>query len=179
MSSDRHKCLRVLVFGAGAIGTYVGGSLLLSGHEVTFLERAEIAATLYQRELHLNLNGIEHHHPATEIVSNMAEAMALKPFDFAIFALKSFDTSSALESLRPFARDLPPILCLQNGVENETALASVLGTEKIIAGSVTTAVGRRDIGNITVERLRGIGIAANHPISEILVNAMNDAGLNA
>ena len=30
--------MRVLVFGAGAIGTYIGGSLALSGEEVVFLD---------------------------------------------------------------------------------------------------------------------------------------------
>ena len=38
--SDR---LSVLSIGAGAIGTYIGGSLALKGHQVVFAEREETA----------------------------------------------------------------------------------------------------------------------------------------
>ena len=41
-----HPPLRVLSFGAGAIGTYIGGSLALQGHPVVFLEKPEIVARL-------------------------------------------------------------------------------------------------------------------------------------
>ena len=47
--------LNWLVFGAGAIGTYIGGSLLLHGHQVTFLEQASVAAEIRQRGLRLQL----------------------------------------------------------------------------------------------------------------------------
>ena len=39
-------CLQVLSIGAGAIGTYIGGSLALQGHDVAFLERPNIADEL-------------------------------------------------------------------------------------------------------------------------------------
>ncbi len=38
--------LKVLVFGAGAIGTYIGGSLVLAGHTVVFLEQPGAAEEL-------------------------------------------------------------------------------------------------------------------------------------
>ncbi|HEX7433758.1 MAG TPA: 2-dehydropantoate 2-reductase N-terminal domain-containing protein, partial [Anaerolineaceae bacterium] len=41
--------LRFLIFGAGAIGTYIGGSLALAGHNVIFFERPEIALRLRER----------------------------------------------------------------------------------------------------------------------------------
>jgi 2-dehydropantoate 2-reductase len=44
---------------------------------------------------------------------------------------------------------------------------------------VTTAVGRKGAGSIVVERLRGIGIASNHPLSAALLAAANQAGLRA
>ena len=43
------------VLWAGAIGTYIGGSLALDGHAVTFLERPAIVADLSQRGLDLKL----------------------------------------------------------------------------------------------------------------------------
>jgi 2-dehydropantoate 2-reductase len=45
--------MRFLIFGAGAIGTYIGGSLALAGQDVVFLERAEVAEELSRRGLSL------------------------------------------------------------------------------------------------------------------------------
>jgi len=47
--------LNVLVFGAGAIGTYIGGSLSSAGHHVVFLEQPGTAQELRIRGLQLDL----------------------------------------------------------------------------------------------------------------------------
>jgi 2-dehydropantoate 2-reductase len=172
--------MHFLIFGAGAIGTYIGGSLALSGQPVTFLELPEVAEGLRARGLRLRLEGAEHALPQPQIAASLPEALASGPFDAAVFALKSNDTRSALESLAPFAgKDLPPILCLQNGVENEPALAAVLGSENVIAGTVTSAIGRNGPGDITLERKRGVGVALGHPLSPRLAEALSAASLNA
>jgi 2-dehydropantoate 2-reductase len=173
------KPLNVLSFGAGAIGTYIGGSLALDGNQVIFLERPEIAAELSQRGVQLTISDQTRAIPHPLVAGSLAEALEMGPLDVALFALKSFDTESALESIAPLADRFPPILCLQNGVENEAALAEVLGSEQVIAGTVTSAIGRRAAGNIVLERLRGMGVAAGHTLSERLVTALSQAGLNA
>ena len=43
--------LKVLSFGAGAIGTYIGGSLALAGHPVVFVEQPAVVEELRQRGL--------------------------------------------------------------------------------------------------------------------------------
>jgi len=171
--------LNILSFGAGAIGTYIGGSLALHGNRVVFLERPEVAEELSQRGLQLTVDGQTHAIPHPLVASTIEEALEMGPLDVALFALKSFDTRPALEAIAPLAEKFPAVLCLQNGVENETTLAQVLGPEKVIAGSVTSAIGRRAAGNILLERLRGMGVAAGHPLSTTLVTALNQAGLNA
>ena len=102
------------------------------------------------------------------IVSSLEEALRYGPFDVALFALKSFDTAAALEGIKPFADKMPPILCLSNGVSNEPAIAEALGNDKVIYGTVTSAIGRRGAGDIVLERLRGVGVAKGHPLSEKL-----------
>ena len=74
---------------------------------------------------------------------------------------------------------MPPVLCLQNGVDNEPAIAAVLGAEKVIYGTVTSAIGRKGVGNIVLDKLRGVGIGAGNPLSERLVKVFDQAGLNA
>ncbi len=174
-----YKKLNILSIGAGAIGTYFGGSLALKGHKLVFLDRPKVAKELSSGKLTLNLNGSEFEINNPTVVGSIEDALKHGPFDIALFALKSFDTVSALESLAPFADKLPPFLCLSNGVENELEIIRYLGTGKAIYGTVTTAVGRRGPGNIIVEKLRGMGVEAGHDISEILVSAMNEAGLKA
>jgi 2-dehydropantoate 2-reductase len=171
--------LQTLVFGAGAIGTYIGGSLVLAGHPVVFLERLDVVNELRVRGLLLALPDGEAHIPSLRLASSIEEAIAQGPYDVAIFALKSYDTRAALESLAPHRQILPPILCLQNGVDNEIALAAVLGEDKVIAGTVTSSIGRRAAGDIILERKRGMGVAAGHPLSPSLAAALDIAGLNA
>ncbi len=171
--------LSVLVFGAGAIGTFIGGCLALHGQRVIFLERPEIAEEIRRRGLRLSLEGSEYRLPSPMVTGSLGEALGLGPLDVAVFALKSNDTRAALDMMAPLNPQMPPILCLQNGVENEPALASVLGTERVIPGSVTSAIGRRAAGDIVLERRRGMGLASGHPLSQRLAAALNQAGLNA
>jgi 2-dehydropantoate 2-reductase len=171
--------LNWLVFGAGAIGTYVGGNLILHGQNVVFLEQPEAVAPLKEHGLKLNILGQEHHILHPDVYSSLPDVLALATFDVAVFALKSFDTPSALEMLRPYSTTLPPVLCLQNGVENEPALEAVLGKNKVIAGTVTSAIRRRAVGDILLERLRGVGVSEGHPTSLKIAQALSDAGLNA
>jgi 2-dehydropantoate 2-reductase len=170
---------RLLVFGAGAIGTYVGGSLALQGHEAVFIERPEIAGVLRQRGLRLQRGEKKEALPNPTIVDSLAKALELGPFDAGVFALKSFDTRRALEEMFPLRDRIPPILCLQNGVENELLIANALGDDKVIAGTVTSAIRRKEAGDVQVERLRGMGIVAGHPLSSSLASALNESGLNA
>jgi 2-dehydropantoate 2-reductase len=169
--------LRFLCFGAGAIGTYIGGSLALCGQEVIFLERPELAPGLRERGLHLRRDGQEEHIPNPTVVSSLDEALTQGPFDAAILAVKSFDTADLVHALAPYSIAVPPVVCLQNGVENEALLASVLGDEKVIPATVTTAIGRTKAGAVSVERLRGVGLCSDHRLASSLAVAMELAGL--
>lgn len=180
--------LKILSFGAGAIGTYIGGSLALAGEQVVFVEQPAVAEELRQRGLRLdltidkrrNLKEASVINPSAFVVAgSLEDALRYGPFDVALFALKSFDTPAALEGMKPFIEKLPPILCLSNGVDNEPAIANVLGSDKVIPATVTSAIGRRGVGDIVLEKLRGVGIATTHPLSDRLLAAANSAFLNA
>ncbi len=180
--------LKVLAFGAGAIGTYIGGSLTLAGHQVVFVEQPKVAEELHQRGLRLDLTLDKRRQtkdafrvdPASfVVVSTLEEALRYGPFDVALFALKSFDTQAALEGIKPYADKLPAFLCLSNGVSNEAMIAEALGKDKVIYGTVTSAIGRRAVGDIVLERLRGVGIAKGHSLSQRLNSAFNSAYLNS
>ena len=170
--------LQILTLGAGAIGTYIGGSLALAGHKVVFVERPEVAREIQSRGLKLTMDGSEHPILEPQVVGSLEDALALGEFDVIIFALKSYHTPTFISSLPASSSTLPAILCLSNGVDNEPALMDALGENHVIAGTVTTSIGRSAAGDITLERLRGIGVAAGHPLSKRIAEAFREAGLN-
>jgi len=187
-SNKINNKMKVLSFGAGAIGTYIGGSLALAGHQVVFVEQGKMVDELRQKGMRLDLTLDERRKTkdahlldssAFVIVSSLEEALRYGPFDVALFALKSFDTQAALEGIKPFADKMPPILCLSNGVSNEPAIAEALGKDKVIYGTVTSAIGRRGAGDIALEKLRGVGVAKGHALSEHLNSALDKAFLNS
>jgi 2-dehydropantoate 2-reductase len=187
------RILNVLSIGAGAIGTYIGGSLALQGHSLTFIERPEVIPELKRRGLRITKAKTKNNSGekcSTSVIqpnelnflSSIKEALYTGKYDIALYALKSYDTPAFLSNLRneiPDPKKFPTILCFSNGVGNEPALSSELGSEQVLAGTVTSAIGRRDIGDIVIEKERGIGVADTHPIASILIDALNQAGLNA
>lgn len=171
--------LRFLCFGMGAIGTYIGGSLAAAGYPVSFIERPE--SPIFKGKKALRIGTPE----GVKIVSNyqvchsLEEALKIGEFDITLLAVKSFDTHSVLESISPFADRFPIVLCLQNGVENEPMLESLLGQGRVIGASIATAVGKNGPGDVFVQKMRGLGIESTNPISTRLIEAFNNAGLRA
>src|SRR5512145_3100578 len=99
LSNPLNGKLKILKFGAGAIGTYIGGSLALAGHQVVFLERPARVDELRARGLRLNLtlddrrkskDAFRIDSPAFMLVPSLENSLRYGPFDVAIFALKSF-----------------------------------------------------------------------------------------
>ncbi|HEY4692341.1 MAG TPA: 2-dehydropantoate 2-reductase [Bellilinea sp.] len=171
--------LKLLIFGAGAIGTYIGGSLLASGQKVVFFDRPESAAQIDANGLRLVIGEQSTRFENPEVKTTPEAALQAGPFDAALVAVKSFDTAALAQQFAHLKDQFPPILCMQNGVENESVLGAVFGVDNIIAGTLTSAIGKPAPGTAVLERLRGIGIAAGHPVSERLVDQFNHAGLNA
>jgi len=171
--------VKFLCFGMGAIGTYIGGSLLLAGYPVSFIERPEAIEKAKANGLSLQLKDGTHKIDSVMIYSSLDEALQESEYDVALVAVKSFDSVSVAETIRPYSSKFPTLLCLQNGVENEAVYEDILGKERIIGASIGTAVSKTGIGKIAVEKMRGIGIESANPLSSIIIQAFCDAGLNA
>lgn len=176
MTNPSTNPLSVLSFGAGAIGTYIGGSLALSGNKVVFIERPKTAPQI--KSLTLTIDGENKIIENPIVTASFEEALQHGPFDIALFALKSFDTENVLMNLVAHSAQVPPILCLQNGVENEDKIAEILGQDKVIHATITSSVGKAGLGKIILERFRGVGISGDHPLSDRLAHAFAEAGLN-
>jgi 2-dehydropantoate 2-reductase len=171
--------LRVLCFGMGAIGTYIGGSLANSGCDVVFVERPEALKVDQLTNLRVRRPADEIFVQNIEIVSDIDALLATRNFDLAILAVKAFDTQGIIDNLVNSRANIPPILCLQNGVENERWIEEKLGKGAVIAGTITSAVSRLGLGDVKLEKLRGVGIETGTTLSEKIIDVFNQAGLNA
>jgi 2-dehydropantoate 2-reductase len=168
--------MNFLILGAGAIGIYIGGRLAEAGHGVTFIARPAAAEALRRAGVRVKFKGGEKAVREVSVFTSPAQAFADGSYDVLVLALKSFDTAAALSELQAVTSAPPPILCLQNGVDNESEIARTFGAERVIAGTVTTAVSLVQAGEIVVERERGVGLALGHALSLQIMEALAGAG---
>ncbi len=129
--------MRVLIFGAGALGSVIGG-LLSKGHEVHLVTRPGHAQAIRERGLRIEgvLNGV--FSLATHI--DMEDV----PQPDAIFVtVKAYDTKVALEALAPMARGARMVVSLQNGLTNLELFRAAL-PDKAVMG--VTSMGATLVG---------------------------------
>lgn len=109
--------MRYVIHGAGAIGGTIGAHLHRAGQEVVLIARGEHLAALRADGLRLaSPDGEET--LRIPVAATPAEA-AIGPEDRVILAMKTQDTLAALDDLVLAAPPEVPVLCAQNGVENE------------------------------------------------------------
>lgn len=111
--------MRFVVFGAGAVGGVVGGRLARAGHRVVLIARGEHGRVVAEHGL-----VVESPVGANTVPVPVAEdpgAVVWGDEDVVLLAMKSQDTTSALERLAASAPASIPVFCLQNGVANERA----------------------------------------------------------
>jgi 2-dehydropantoate 2-reductase len=111
--------VRLIVYGAGAIGGLIGALLSEHGQEVVLIARGRHAEVI-------RASGLVVASPSGSRVVEMAvvaepAAARIGPGDVILMAMKSQDTLSALVELTRVAPAATPVVCLQNGVENERA----------------------------------------------------------
>jgi 2-dehydropantoate 2-reductase len=133
----------VVVFGAGSLGSLVGG-LLAREHDVTLVGREPHVSAV--REAGLRIEG--------EIETTVYPAARLEApaaTDLAVVCVKAFDTPAAADALADV--DLGVCCSLQNGMGNEATLAGRVEAP-VLAGTCTYGALRPDPG---VVRCTGVG----------------------
>ena len=119
--------MRIAVMGAGAVGGYFGAPLARGGHEVVFIARGRHLEALRRDGLRvISPFGNLHiqHACFTDDTSDVGIA------DLILFCVKSYDTESAAESLRPMIGTDSAILSLQNGIDNAEKIARQRGEQR-------------------------------------------------
>jgi len=174
--------MRILIIGAGAIGTLIGAFLARAGEEVALIGRPAFVEAVDQAGLQVEQNDSRSWtiRPAA-LFSSVATALAAGPYDIAMLSVKAYDTTSVLAEMRASTAARPPLLSWQNGVGNEETLAAALGSQNVLAGILTTPVVLLSPGHIQVSRASfHCGVAPLHPalrpLRDDVVAAMKRAG---
>lgn len=128
--------LRLLIVGAGGIGGYYAARLLHAGHGVVLTARGAHLAALQENGLTVQYRDEMWSFPV-QAMDHSAVVARFRPddFDVVLVTLKSTATETMLAELGPWLyHGKVPVLSLQNGVDNEPALASLLGEHRVLGG---------------------------------------------
>ncbi|MDP9602134.1 UNVERIFIED_ORG: 2-dehydropantoate 2-reductase [Variovorax paradoxus] len=124
--------MKVAVMGAGAVGCYYGAMLARAGHEVMLIGRPSHVEAVDARGLRLETKAFDEH----VRVAASTEASAVQGADLVLFCVKSTDTESAAGQIRPHLAPGALVLTLQNGVDNDERVRSVLPRSNEVAAAV-------------------------------------------
>ncbi len=167
----------VLVFGAGAVGGYLGAKLaLLPNVSVTLLGRAAMAEAVNRAGIEVLEGG-----GATRSYPSAITAPAGSPYDIVILGTRTYDLGTALHDLPELVKESGFVLCMQNGVGSDDRIAQQVGEERTIAGTVTFRLRVARPG--VVERhgsSGGLALAAlpGCSVSPWVVDTFRDAGMD-
>jgi 2-dehydropantoate 2-reductase len=111
--------MRFVIYGAGAIGGVIGGRLHQHGHDVILIARGHNLAAISR-------SGLRIESPEDDVIIRAPvvgdpSEIEFEQDDLVVLAVKSQDTVAALTTLAACAPETVPIVCAQNGVENERA----------------------------------------------------------
>ena len=114
--------MRIAIVGSGGVGGYFGGRLAAAGVDVTFLARGAHLEALRTRGLRIESpNG----NPLFPHFLTTADPSTIGAVDVVFFAVKLYDTESAIPLLPPLIGPETVVIPFQNGVDSVDADAAV------------------------------------------------------
>lgn len=125
--------MRIAVMGSGAVGGYFGAKLAATGHEVTFIARAKHLEAMKAGGLRINSPNGDLYIRNARFTADPQQVGAV---ELILFCVKSYDTESAAQTIRPMASDQTTILSLQNGIDNPEKLARIYRGRQILPAVV-------------------------------------------
>ncbi len=174
--------MRVLVMGAGALGSAIGGFLANAGHAVALVGRpAHMGAIARQG---LRITGIwGDHRVRTLTAATGVEAFQPGGFDLILITVKSYDTRAAVEEVAPLV-DADTLVCsYQNGLGNAEIIAETVGWHRTVGARAIYGVWLPEPGTAEVTVIANptaLGVYSQDAPAErvrAIAQAMDDAGV--
>lgn len=121
--------MKIAIMAAGGLGSYYGALLAKDGHAVTFITRGA----------HFNAmraNGLVVKSPHGDVTIKPAQATDnpadVGIVDWILFSVKTYDTESAAQAMKPMIGANTTVVTFQNGVDNHDRIGEVVGKEHVI-----------------------------------------------
>jgi len=147
--------LSTLIFGAGAIGQWLGALLFSSDCQVQLHGRPRVAEEI-KKQGGIVLNGSS---PIDVPFSTSLEELRGSRFDTVIVTVKTFAVQSALEDLAQSGVEFEHLVSFQNGWGTEEFYLKTFPDHKLWALTTTRAVGMEGPGKLTPSSKGGLAIA--------------------
>lgn len=150
--------MKLMVLGAGAVGSWIGANLLKAGHDVVFLGRERFADAVRKDGLRVILPAGEPWRLAdVQVITDAAHAARFGPLDAVIVCVKAYDVEHAIADLQPcpaFAAHTV-VVAMQNGLGSEEAFSAAFGAGRVIAGTLTSPISLDKSNTVRLQRNRG------------------------
>jgi 2-dehydropantoate 2-reductase len=121
--------MKVAVMATGGVGGYYGALLARNGNEVTFIARGAHLKAIRENGLTVTSIDGDVSVKSAKATDNPAE---VGPVDWILFAVKTYDTETAAQAIRPMVGPNTTVVTFQNGVEGFDILAAAVGKEHVI-----------------------------------------------
>ncbi len=116
-----NKNMKIVFFGAGAIGQSVGGWIAPHHDNIYFLDRGDVAKTMKEKGITLfeQNKKDESNHVNVKVIDDISEA---RDADVIVIGVKNFSLDAVAKVIRDKLGDKPVVIAMQNGVENQKTL---------------------------------------------------------
>ncbi|MEU4286654.1 2-dehydropantoate 2-reductase [Kribbella sp. NPDC026596] len=166
--------MRIVVYGAGGIGCYVGGRLAATGAPVTFVGRQRMADVLAEHGLRLtDYLGAD---LRVDTVRYETSPAAAAEADLVLVTVKSAATEGAAAELADVLKPGAIVVSFQNGVRNGELLRERLTDQVVLTGMVPFNVLNRG-GGVFHQGTEGALDIQRHPGLAPYLDAFERAGL--
>jgi 2-dehydropantoate 2-reductase len=136
--------MKLLIWGAGAMGGTIGAYLVRAGHDVTFVDRAaDHVAAINASGLHISgpVDTFTVHAPA------LTPDRVSGPYRTILLCVKAHHTAEAMPALASHVAPEGYVVSIQNGL-NERVIADVIGAERTIGAFVNFGADYIEPGHI-------------------------------
>ena len=174
--------MNVLVMGAGAVGSAVGGFLGEGGHCVSLVGRDPHMAAI--REQGLRIEGIwgEHLIRGLRTFTSVQE-VPREHFDLVLVTTKSYDTREAAKQVLSLLSENSLVISLQNGLGNVETMSEIVGDHRAVGGRLIFGIKIPEAGRaeITVYADKVMLGSPSHKVDfarlEAIASAFTQAGI--
>lgn len=178
------EVMRLLIYGAGALGQAIGCMLAADGHDVDLVLRERFKEAIVKNGLKVGgIFGDYEVAPGKIGAMTNLEGCRGEGYDYILLSTKTYDTESAVRDICALPGLTCPIVSMQNGCGNIERIASVYGESNTLGARVITGfeIDRPGLVKITVSADDvhiGGSVGGNIPEPALrLAAAINQSGL--